>query len=42
MTGTLGFHGHLSAAEILNQIFEIDALAVADGRQPITNIVYMG
>lgn len=42
MTGTLGFHGHLSAAEILNQIFEIDALAVADGGQPITNIVYMG
>ena len=42
MTGTLGFHGHLSATEILNQIFEIDALAVADGRQPITNIVYMG
>ena len=24
MTGTLGFHGHLSAADILNQIFEID------------------
>lgn len=42
MTGTLGFHGHLSAAEILNQIFEIDALAVADGREPLSNIVYMG
>ena len=27
MTGTLGFHGHLPASEILNQIFEIDALA---------------
>ena len=36
MTGTLGFHGHLSAAEILNQIFSIpDA-------DKLTNIVYMG
>ena len=42
MTGTLGFHGHLPAAEILNQIFEIDALALADGREPLSNIVYMG
>ena len=33
MTGTLGFHGHLSAAEILNQIFYFDDL---------TNIVFMG
>lgn len=33
MTGTLGFHGHLPAAEILNQIFWFDDL---------TNIVYMG
>lgn len=33
MTGTLGFHGHLSAADILNQIFYFDDL---------TNIVYMG
>ena len=42
MTGTLGFHGNLSAAEILNQIFEIDAVAVAAGREPLSNIVYMG
>ena len=36
MTGTLGFHGHLSVAEILNQIFSIpDA-------DKLTNIVYMG
>lgn len=36
MTGTLGFHGHLSAADILNQIFSIpDA-------HKLTNIVYMG
>ena len=33
MTGTLGFHGHLSAAEILNQIFYFEDL---------TNIVFMG
>ena len=33
MTGTLGFHGHLSAAEILNQILYFDDL---------TNLVYMG
>ena len=36
MTGTLGFRGHLSAADILNQIFSIpDA-------DKLTNIVYMG
>ena len=33
MTGTLGFHGHLSAAEILNQIFYFDDLTI---------IVFMG
>ncbi|MBQ4390580.1 MAG: 23S rRNA (adenine(2503)-C(2))-methyltransferase RlmN [Paludibacteraceae bacterium] len=33
MTGTLGFHGQLSAADILNQILTFDNL---------TNIVYMG
>lgn len=33
MTGTLGFHGQLSAADILNQILTFDDL---------TNIVYMG
>ena len=33
MTGTLGFHGHLPVAEILNQIFYFDDLS---------NIVYMG
>lgn len=36
MTGTLGFHGHLQAADIVNQIFSIpDA-------DTLTNIVYMG
>lgn len=36
MTGTLGFHGHISATDILNQIFSIpDA-------DKLTNIVYMG
>ena len=33
MTGTLGFHGHLSPADILNQIFYFDDLS---------NIVFMG
>ena len=42
MTGTLGFHGHLSAADILNQIFEIDAQAVTHQLTALTNIVYMG
>lgn len=36
MTGTLGFHGHLTAADILNQIFSIPDAA------KLTNIVYMG
>lgn len=36
MTGTLGFHGHLSAADILNQIFSIP------DTDKLTNIVYMG
>lgn len=42
MTGTLGFHGQLSAADILNQIFEIDRILTADGQQPLTNLVFMG
>jgi len=42
MTGTLGFHGHLLAAEILNQILSIDQLAITNGLSPLTNIVYMG
>lgn len=36
MTGTLGFHGHLSAADILNQIFSIPE------SETLTNLVYMG
>ena len=38
MTGTLGFHAQLTAAEILNQIFEINALHGGT----LTNVVYMG
>jgi len=38
MTGTLGFRAHLTAADILNQIFEMDDM---HGRS-LTNIVYMG
>lgn len=36
MTGTLGFHGQLTAAEILNQIFSIP------DSERLTNLVYMG
>lgn len=36
MTGTLGFHGQLTAAEILNQIFSIP------DSDKLTNLVYMG
>ena len=42
MTGTLGFHGQLSAADILNQIFEIDQLSLTVQRSPLSNIVFMG
>lgn len=45
MTGTLGFHGHLSAADILNQIFEIDALVASFhhyNNSSLTNVVLMG
>ncbi len=36
MTGTLGFHGHLTAGDILNQIFSIPE------SEKLTNLVYMG
>lgn len=36
MTGTLGFHGHLAAADILNQIFSVP------DSDKLTNLVYMG
>ena len=47
MTGTLGFHGNLSAAEILNQIFEIDAIASSHSPSErrmggVSNLVFMG
>ena len=42
MTGTLGFHGHLSAADILNQVFEIDQWAMTHDQSPLTNLVLMG
>ncbi len=42
MTGTLGFHGHLSPADILNQIFETDQLALARQQAPLSNLVLMG
>ena len=39
MTGTLGFHGHLCAADILNQIFFGMSISPKDG---LTNLVFMG
>ena len=42
MTGTLGFHGHLSATDILNQIFAIDQLAITHNQIPLSNVVFMG
>ena len=48
VTGKQGFHGSLTAADILNQLFEVDAQVspVQDvkqsGIQTITNVVYMG
>lgn len=48
MTGTLGFHGHLTAADILNQILYSMSLATTlsplEGGNggSLTNLVYMG
>lgn len=44
MTGTLGFHGQLSAGEILNQIFTVAALnpSTSEREEGLTNVVYMG
>lgn len=42
MTGTLGFHGHLTAGEILNQVFEIDQMALDKGLSALSNLVLMG
>lgn len=42
MTGTLGFHGHLTAGEILNQVFEIDQMALNKGLSALSNLVLMG
>lgn len=41
MTGTLGFHGQLSAAEILNQVFYLLS-PLTSNLSPLTNIVLMG
>ena len=41
MTGTLGFHGNLSAADILNQIFYFLS-PFTFHLSPLTNIVFMG
>ena len=41
MTGTLGFHGQLSATEILNQVFYLLSPPTSN-LSPLTNIVLMG
>ena len=41
MTGTLGFHGQLSAAEILNQVFYLFS-PLTSHLSPLTNLVLMG
>lgn len=43
MTGKQGWHGNLTAAEILNQVLTVDAMAMR-GELPnrLTNIVFMG
>lgn len=38
MTGTLGFQQQLATADILNQIFSVEAMV----ETPLTNLVYMG
>ena len=42
MTGTLGFHGNLTAADILNQVFSIDQRLTTNDKRPLTNLVLMG
>ena len=42
MTGTLGFHGHLSTADILNQIFTIDQRMTPNDQPSLSNVVFMG
>ena len=42
MTGTLGFHANLTAADILNQVFEIDQRLTTIGQRPLSNLVLMG
>lgn len=41
-TGKQGFNGNLSVADILNQIYTVNTIAVENGNTPLTNIVYMG
>lgn len=47
-TGRQGFHGNLTAGDILNQLFEVEKYApdthaiTQSGNQAITNIVFMG
>ena len=41
-TGKQGWQGNLTVRDILNQIYTVDQLIAAEGKIPLSNIVYMG
>ena len=41
-TGKQGFNGNLAVADILNQIYTVNTIAVEKNNTALTNIVYMG
>lgn len=41
-TGTMGFKKNLTVAEIYDQVFELNKIAVENNLHSLTNIVYMG
>ena len=41
-TGKQGWHGNLTAADILNQILTVNRIMTDHGGMPLTNIVFMG
>ena len=41
-TGKQGWNGDLTVTDILNQVYSVDQLVAAEGKTPLSNIVYMG
>ena len=41
-TGKQGWHGDLTATDILNQVYAVSQIIEKEGGTPLTNIVYMG